>query len=424
MDCIRSVLDSSFQDMDVYVVDNASTDDSVEQIRNSYQDKVTLLVNEENLGGSGGFNTGLRAVLKKEYRYLMCVDNDILMDKHNIEYLYHFLEEHPEVGMVGSKICRMDHPDRLQELGADIVFEKSYIKPHFQDYPDNNELPEVQYCDYVPACSLMVRTSAVKEIGVLPEENFIYWDDMEWGYRFRLRGYQVAAYAKAKVYHAMGTNSGTNYFSTYYFWRNRIRFFARYTPKDKREAMLNSLLENLFQTFYGSLYKKKQNQLKVMVYAVEDALRGCLGKAEGNKILDKDTVENRIKKLITGKKKILIDFDGNHKSLQNILSKAEGQEVEITIAGSRTEELQQEVQKYRLAASYRVQDYDLCFKMCEHVSKVEDTSLEVVYIDGYENLLAEQEDILHFSNLSYNYKLFDSIYRVLLVKLMDEINQG
>lgn len=61
--CIQSVLESNVDDYDVFVVDNASTDDSVEMIENIYSDKVTLIKNKENLGGSGGFNTGIRRVV-------------------------------------------------------------------------------------------------------------------------------------------------------------------------------------------------------------------------------------------------------------------------------------------------------------------------------------------------------------------------
>ena len=68
LNCIKSVLDSSISDFDIYVVDNASTDDSVSCIQKEFENKITLIVNNENLGGSGGFKTGLRAALKKNYK--------------------------------------------------------------------------------------------------------------------------------------------------------------------------------------------------------------------------------------------------------------------------------------------------------------------------------------------------------------------
>lgn len=66
LNCIQSVRESKYTDYDLYVVDNASSDGSAEAIREKYGSQVTVLVNAENLGGSGGFNTGLRKALEKD----------------------------------------------------------------------------------------------------------------------------------------------------------------------------------------------------------------------------------------------------------------------------------------------------------------------------------------------------------------------
>ena len=82
LDCIQSILESKFTDYKLFVVDNASTDHSVEKIREKYGSVVELIVNSENLGGSGGFNAGLRKAYAEGYPYLMCVDNDALLDEN------------------------------------------------------------------------------------------------------------------------------------------------------------------------------------------------------------------------------------------------------------------------------------------------------------------------------------------------------
>ena len=84
LDCIQSILESKFQDFDLYVVDNGSTDMSVKRIKETYPGSLVLIENKENLCGSGGFNTGLREVYKKGYPYVMCVDNDALLDENAI----------------------------------------------------------------------------------------------------------------------------------------------------------------------------------------------------------------------------------------------------------------------------------------------------------------------------------------------------
>ena len=432
IECIRTVLESKLGDesIDVYVVDNASTDGSADEIAKVYGSKVVLIVNTENLGGSGGFNTGLRAAMKsdKQYDYLMCVDNDIEMDENNIHRLLEFLKNNSDVGMVGSKILRMQHPERLQELGAMIDFDKCTIVPNFKDYLDDESIPKVQYCDYVPACSLMVRREVVEKVGAIPEDNFIYWDDMEWGYRVNLAGYKVAAISDAFVKHYMGTNSGTTYFSTYYFWRNRLNFFIKFTPKEKYENMISVLLENLFKTLYGCYYKGKNNQISVMMHAFDDAVHGKRGKASEGVILPKDEVKDRISELLEKSKSVLIDFNGDYKLLQDLIIKAKKTYrykesdsffEKITIACTDMEEMGRQHPECNLLKredSLPVADEEgtLVLKMCEHVGKIDDYSLKVTYVDGYSNLLADETDITHFRNMNYIQNLFIDSQKVLM----------
>lgn len=426
--CIQSVLDSTAHDLDLYVVDNASTDDSVSAIKEAYRDQVILIENIENLGGSGGFNTGLKMALAsaENYQYLMCVDNDIIMDRNNIQELYYFLENHKEIGMVGSKICRMQQPERLQELGSDIDFDKCFVVPHYKNYLDNEDIPEIQYCDYVPACSLMIRRDVVDKIGIMPERNFIYWDDMEWGYKVNLAGYKVAAYSKAKVLHAMGANTTTNYFSTYYFWRNRIRFFAKYTPAEKQSAMMDTILENLFQTLYGCYYKGKENQIKTMMYAWDDAIHENGGKATNEKILPKDVIEDRLAGLILDKKRIIIYFDGNYKFLQEIILKAAeiNSTIQTVIVCENVDQMK--IQHPECSVVSKEEQKVTCspdvlvLQMCEHVKNITDQSLQRIYVDGYGNLLENQRDLKHFENYKYVKELFLKSQRVLFEEYINK----
>lgn len=180
--CIRSILESKFQDYDIYVVDNASTDGSAEAIRNAYGEQVTLLVNQENLGGSGGFNTGLRAAFQKGYPYLMCVDNDALLDENAVGNLLAFLQEHPETGIAAAKIYHREAPDYVQQFGQKIDFENFCTDVTYLNAYEDGSMPEYVYTDAVAACALMIRRSVIEKIGFMPEENFLYWDDTEWCY--------------------------------------------------------------------------------------------------------------------------------------------------------------------------------------------------------------------------------------------------
>lgn len=203
--CIESVLESKTDDFDIYAVDNASTDGSPEKIRDKFGTQVKLIANSENLGGSGGFNAGIRHVTEAGYEYVWCLDNDVLVDEQALTALVVFMDSHPEVGMAGSKVLDMDGSCTIQQLGMTVRYDRYCVEANYQGmYADDPRVPQTVYADAVAACSLLVRTSVIKKIGVMPEENFLYWDDTEWGVRCNLAGYRVAAVGSSIVEHRMG----------------------------------------------------------------------------------------------------------------------------------------------------------------------------------------------------------------------------
>lgn len=163
--CVESILNSSFKDVDIVVVDNASTDDSIEQLH-IFQNRIQVIQNKENIGGSGGFNTGLSLLLKREYKYIMLIDNDVVLEQEAIEALYNFMEREKEVGLAGAKIMKMDQPDYLQEMGAMIDYNCLGVTPFFAGEKDREDIPDIVYCDYVPACALIARVEAIKKLAL------------------------------------------------------------------------------------------------------------------------------------------------------------------------------------------------------------------------------------------------------------------
>lgn len=390
LDCIQSVLESKTDDFDIYVVDNASTDGSVDAVREKYGEQVTLLINPENLGGSGGFNTGIRKVLEEGYEYLYCLDNDVLVDENAAGALADYLDAHPDTGVAGSIVYHMDYPDYVQQYGLDIDFENYTAITHYADFLDDGSIPEVNFCDTVATCSVMIRTSCIKntDIGIMPEDNFIYWDDMEWIYRFTLAGFRVVTVKASAVLHKMGSNTRpANTFINYYMWRNRLNFFMRYTPEDKIETMSYRILSAVFDSMYESMYREEHNVMQTISYAFFDAIRGVRGKAGENKIVENDANDDKIREFLKDKKQYFI-LPGTD-------------EAQRIMAENFVRSLNPLMETADSAAKA---DVVLC--PCDYVMNVRNGDRNIVYIDTENNCIIDEDDWKAVENYHYAKSLF------------------
>lgn len=388
LECIQCVLESTFTDFDLYVVDNGSTDRSVERIREKYANEVTLLVNQENLGGSGGFNTGLRVVYEKGYPYVMCVDNDAMLDEDVVGNLYHFLESHEEAGMAGAKVYHLEAPDYVQQFGQKIDFQNFCTRVHYFNAIEDGTMPEYLYVDSVAACSLMVRRTVIERIGLMPEENFLYWDDTEWCYLCNHAGWKVASVGSAKALHAMGAKKeSVNTFPTYYAWRNWIVFFAKYTKEEELERMADNFLSALFEHVYEGLHTGNRNRVRTVMLAYDDAIHGVMGKAGENRIFDLDFNFTPYQQLLYDKKKIYIEENGYLATAERIRELADHFGYDIIWTDKKEKD-------------------SVTVSLCESIFKIEDLSRERVYVDINDCILATEEDVLDVINYPYSKRSF------------------
>lgn len=280
--CLESLYKSDFEDLiyDVIVVDNASTDGSPDFIKENYP-QIILLENETNTGGSGGFDRGIRYAIQEEYNYVVLLDNDILLEKNTILNLFKYIKENPKAGAVGSKICTMDNPDILQEMGSFIDYENKFnVYTPLKSHKDDSLLPEVVECDYVPACCMITTKEVLEKVGSFNTEHFIYWDDMDWCTRVKRENYEIYAINSSRVFHKMGAANHTNTFGLYYFERNRIMFFLKYIEDDKFDNFSNILCDWFLRMSFFSNLKGNYATPKSFLCAIDDLFIGNLGKQD------------------------------------------------------------------------------------------------------------------------------------------------
>ncbi len=405
LECIQCILESDFTDYDLYVVDNGSTDQSVERMKERYAENIILIENSENLGGSGGFNTGLRMVYEKGYPYLMCVDNDAMLDEKAIGNLYDFLETHPEAGMAGAKVYHLEAPQYVQQFGQKIDFRNFCTEVNYYNAIEDGSMPEYLYTDSVAACSLMVRRSVVDEIGLMPEENFLYWDDTEWCYRCNLAGYKVASVGNAKVLHAMGAKKeAVNTFPTYYAWRNWITFFMKYVNEDAIETMAETFLDSIFQEVYEGLHNGEESRVKTIMMAYDDAIHGITGKAGENRIFALDFNMEPYRRLFENHKRFFIENNGYEALEERIKYLSNYLNIDV-------EWLDQK------------EDGVATISLCASVFKIEDMSRRKIYIDINDCIFETEEDMLDVINYNYSKRSFLYAQKPVFVENMKKLRK-
>ena len=160
---IESLRKQRMKSFDIYVVDNASTDGSASEIEVSYPHDVEMIINKENLGGSGGFNTGLQRAFDEGYKYILLLDNDVVLEENAVGTLFEDMEANPEIGIMGAMILKMDYPDTIQEFAPMVNYSTMTFELNHGGEKNGVKLPHLVDCDYVPACALIVRREVIKK---------------------------------------------------------------------------------------------------------------------------------------------------------------------------------------------------------------------------------------------------------------------
>lgn len=265
------------EQLPLVVVDNASTDDSVDQLRRRYPE-ATLIENPTNLGGSGGFNTGLQYAIDHDAKYVWLLDNDACVLPGALEGLLSAILESTDVAVVGSKILHADDLSVVSEAGARIKASNAGTWP-MQWNTSNTESTKVLDVDYVAACSLLACVSCVREVGLLDQAYFLLWDDMDWGVRFKRHGYRVVAAMSSEVAHPGFSERRITPAFLYYAARNHL-YFVDCNYKGLKRLYYLSLITGV-QRSHERLLRREgfhRGWADAIGFGVDDFYKGWMGK--------------------------------------------------------------------------------------------------------------------------------------------------
>ena len=244
-ECLDSLKAQTFTDFELIMVDNASTDRSVEFVQDRYGDFVKIIQNRINLGFAGGNNVGIRSATGQ---FIVLLNNDARADSHWLEELVKAINLDPKVGMWGSKIYSYYEKDKIEAVG-ELIYWDGLSRAKGQFERDCGQFDKIEEILFPPGCGAMYRKSLFDEIGLFDEDFFAYGDDAEIGIRARLAGWKALYVPKAILYHKnSGTRGQYSPFKAFFVERNRFWISIKYFP-------LPLLILSPFFTFLRYIYQ-------------------------------------------------------------------------------------------------------------------------------------------------------------------------
>ena len=239
--CLESV-----RGYDAVVVDNGSTDGTVELVRERFPE--VRLVQQANRGLAAGWNRGMRELRS---RYFLIVNADAWVLGDAVEKLVRFADEHPDAAVVGPRLLNPDGSlqrsvrgfPTLWRLATEYLFlrklaPRSRVLNAF--YAGGFDHDRVQEAEFVMGACMLVRREAVEQVGPLDESFFLFSEEVDWCWRFRQAGWKVLFYPGAEVMHVLGASHGGRLFREQV--RGHLRFLAKHRGAREAERARKLLL--------------------------------------------------------------------------------------------------------------------------------------------------------------------------------------
>lgn len=244
--CLKSLLGQTLKPH-IIIVDNGSTDGSLEFIRSNYP-SAEVLTQKSNLGFAGGVNVGIRKAITGGFAFVALFNNDAVAHNDWLKYLMGSLDESPDAGIATCKLLSMDKK-RVDSTG-DFYTTWGLPFPRDRDKPARQATGKLERVFGASGGASVYRTDMLKRIGLFDEDFFAYFEDVDISFRAQLAGWKVLYEPSAEAYHATGsTSTKIPGFTTYQTFKNYPLLLAKNVPA----RLLPGILLR-FSIAYTSIY--------------------------------------------------------------------------------------------------------------------------------------------------------------------------
>lgn len=223
--CIESVKKQSYSPIEIIVVDNSSSDNSLQAIKDRFSD-ITCIETGYNAGWGIACNIGMA---HSNSRYIALLNNDAWIEENCIAEMVKAIELKPEYGSCASKILLGDGSDTVEACGLVIAKDGSSCGRGRLKPPSEYDAMAEIFC--ANDCVCLYKREMITEIGEYDPDFFIYCDETDMGFRHQIAGWKCIYQPTAVAHHAHSKSAGSySNFKAFYVERNRIFLLLKYFP--------------------------------------------------------------------------------------------------------------------------------------------------------------------------------------------------
>lgn len=197
--CLESIFRSEYPFKELIIVDNASNDGSLEKVRNTFP-KVKIILNRINLGYARAANIGMKTA---SGTFVVLINPDTIVEKTWLTKLVKAAERHPRSAFFQPKIMLLNKPGYINSAGNMIHIGGFGICRGLEEY-DRGQFDSEEEVSFASGACVLVRSGALREIGVCDELFFMYMDDLDWSWRGKMFGWESTYVPSSMIHHEWG----------------------------------------------------------------------------------------------------------------------------------------------------------------------------------------------------------------------------
>ena len=233
LECLKSLNKVDYQNLSIIVVDNDSKDGSYEILKKNADARVEIVESGYNGGFAYGNNFGIKMALENGSDYVLLLNNDTIVDKDFLAPLLQAADNEEKVGIVSSRIMFYPDVDKVWYAGGKVDWRNLRAIHYGLKEKISEEYLKNRDVDFASGCCMLIPKKIFEEVGMLPEEYFMYYEDMDYCIQVADKGFKIKYVPESVIYHCVSSSSGGDGSPFTIEWQARARriFWRKYSSK-------------------------------------------------------------------------------------------------------------------------------------------------------------------------------------------------